>query len=284
MITGERARGSTPATGRRARRWSRRGDVVVPVAAVGVVIFGCWELVARAGLVTEIILPPPTAVVRELAFFVTNLGGVRGYAYDAWVTLQEVLLGFVLGSAVGLLFGGLIAEFPLVRRGLLPYAVAFNSMPRIAFAPLFIVWFGFGIAPKVLMAAFICVFPVFVNSVAGFASQQPEELDLMASLRASRWRTFTRLKLPQALPYIFAGVRTAMAFAVIGAIIGEFEGSQRGIGYLIKLASSQLRVDRVFALLIVLSTMGLVLYRVLELAERRIVFWRRMDDRDTTSL
>jgi NitT/TauT family transport system permease protein len=269
---------------RGATAWSKAQASFTAVVVVGVVIFGSWEIVARAGLVHQVILPPPSSVLGELWFFVTNLGGVRAYWFDTWITLQEILLGFALGSVVGLFFGAVIAESTLARRGLLPYAVALNSMPRIAFAPLFIVWFGFGITPKVLMAAFICVFPVFVNSLAGFSTQQQEQLDLMASLRASRWRTFWSLKVPQSLPYVFAGLKTAMAFAVIGAIIGEFEGAQRGIGYLIKLASSQLRVDRVFALLIVLSLLGLVLYKILELVERRVVFWHHIGRTDGATL
>lgn len=242
---------------------------VVSLAALG----AGWELASRTGLVNPIVLPPPSAIAASLWFFVTNLTTSVAYWYDTWITLYEIILGYLIGVGGALVLGSLVAEFATVRRIVIPYTVALNATPKIALAPLFIVWFGFGAAPKVLMSAFICFFPVLVNTIAGLSSAAEDELELMASLRASRWETFRRLKLFSALPYIFAAMRTAMAFAVVGAVIGEFAGAQEGLGFQIEFAAARLETANLFAFLVVLSLMAYALYAIVEYAERRIVFW-----------
>ena len=242
---------------------------VVSLAALG----GIWELISYREIVNRLILPAPSAIGKAIWFVFTNFLGPIAYWEDTWITFQEIVLGFLLGVGTAVVLGSLIAEFVIVRRIAVPYTVALNATPKIAFAPLFIVWFGFGATPKVLMAAFICFFPVLINTVSGLAAVEAEEIELMASLRASRWQTFRRLKVYHALPYAFAGLRTAMAFAVVGAVIGEFAGAQEGLGFQIEFAAARLETARLFAFLLVLSVVAYVLYYVIEVFEKRIVFW-----------
>lgn len=232
-----------------------------------------WELWARRGGVNSIILPPPSEILESLWFIARNFFGRLAYWKDTWITLYEIIFGFLVGSGAGIIVGSLVAEFKPVRRVVTPYTIALNSTPKIAFAPLFVVWFGFGAMPKVLIAAFICFFPVFINTVTGLGSVEEEQLELMASIRASRWETFRRLKAFVALPYIFAALRTAMAFAAIGAVIGEFAGAQEGLGFQIEFAAARLETANLFAFIVVLSTMAFILYSIIALIEKRILFW-----------
>ncbi|MDH4116736.1 MAG: ABC transporter permease [Acidimicrobiia bacterium] len=238
-----------------------------------VVLSGAWEGISRAGLINPLVLPAPSAIAQSVWFYITNLFSPISYWTDTWLTLYEIVLGYALGVGGALVLGALVAEFATVRRVVIPYMVALNATPKIALAPLFVVWFGFGAAPKVIMSAFICFFPVLINTITGLNAAAEDELELMASLRASRWETFRRLKLFTALPYIFAALRTAMAFAVVGAIIGEFAGAQRGLGFQIEFSAARLETANLFAFLVVLSLLAYALYTVVEWAERRIVFW-----------
>jgi NitT/TauT family transport system permease protein len=245
----------------------------VPFVLSLVILLGAWEVASANRLISTIILPRPSAIVESLYFMLTRLFGPGAYMEHIATTLAEVIPGFILGSLVALVLGALVEEYRVMRRIVMPYVIALNAAPKIAFAPLFIVWLGFGIEPKIVMAAFICAFPVFVNTVAGLSSVEEEQLELMASLRATRWNLFWRLKFFQALPYIFAGLRTAMILAVIGAVVGEFSGGSKGLGYLIKFGAANLATDDVYAVVIVLSVIGYVLYSVVDIVERRVVFW-----------
>jgi NitT/TauT family transport system permease protein len=161
----------------------------------------------------------------------------------------------------------------VLRRVLMPYLVAVNAAPKIAFAPLLLVWFGFGMSSKVVMAALIAFFPLLVNVVAGIAGTDPQKLRLMRSLAASGWMTFVKVKLPDAMPVIFAGLKTAIVFSVVGAVVGEFVGADAGLGHVIKQTDYQLDVPLTFALIVLLSLMGILLFYTIELIERRVLFW-----------
>ncbi len=232
-----------------------------------------WEYASAQEYVNPLVLPPPSEIGVSLWFFAQNFLGPAEYWRDTWITIQEILLGYAIGVTSAVVLGGLVAEFKVVRRVVVPYTVALNATPKIALAPLFIVFFGFGITAKVVMAAFICFFPVMVNTVAGLVSADDDQMKLMTSLRASRWQTFRRLKMMLALPYTFAGMRTAMAFAVVGAIIGEFFGATRGLGFRIEFAAARLETANLFAFLVVLSLVAYLLYALIEAIERRVVFW-----------
>lgn len=260
----------------RARRFMQaldwKGAVAFLVSAVVLTLL--WEMAANGEWLTKkIILPPPSEIWDSLYFVGTNWFGDIRYWDHAWTTLKEIILGFALASGLAVLVGAFVVEFTTVRRVVQPYTIALNAAPKIAFAPLFVVWFGFGITPKVVMGAFIAFFPVYVNTVAGLQAVERDQIELMASLRASRWQVFRYVRLRQALPYIFAGLKTAMVLAVIGAVVGEFSGAQQGLGYLIKFSASRLRTADVFAFIFILSALGYVLFRVIDVIERKVVFW-----------
>jgi NitT/TauT family transport system permease protein len=232
-----------------------------------------WQLVAMAGVVPAIVLPAPAAiVVRLVDLFLGGLIWVH-----LWATAVAVLSGFGLGIAAGLAFGALVALLPSVERYLYPYLVAFQTVPKIAIAPLFILWFGYGVMSKVVIAGLVCFFPVLVSVISGFNTTDREQLDMMRAFGASRWQSLVHLRLLAALPMIFAGLEIAAVFAVIGAVVGEFVGAQEGLGYLITVLNFQLDVPGVFAVLIVLSLLGIILHAVVRALGRRLVFWIRTE-------
>ena len=243
--------------------------------AIGLIVaFACfWEAVCRLGFVSALVLPPPSAVAREFYYVCREIVVGGPIRFDLLVTLYEAVAGFLLAVVFAFVSGTLIAEMPALRRVMMPYLVAVNAAPKIAFAPLLVVWFGFGAGSKVVMAALIAFFPVLVNIVAGLAGADPAKLRLMRSLAASSWMTFSKVKLPDALPVIFAGFKTAIVFAVVGAVVGEFVGADAGLGHLIKQTDYQLDVALTFAIIVLLSLVGILLFYAVEWLERRTLFW-----------
>jgi len=243
--------------------------------AIGLIVaFACfWEAVCRLGLVSALVLPAPSAVAHEFYYVCREIAVGGPMRFDLLVTLYESVAGFLLAVIIALVCGTLIAEVPALRRVLMPYLVAVNAAPKIAFAPLLVVWFGFGTGSKVVMAALIAFFPILVNTVAGLAGADPAKLRLMRSLAASGWMTFRKVKLPDALPVIFAGLKTAIVFAVVGAVVGEFVGADAGLGHLIKQTDYQLDVALTFALIVLLSLVGILLFYAVDWFERRALFW-----------
>lgn len=240
-----------------------------------VVIVGIWDIATRFGLVSPIILPSPGETWRDILFVGGNL--IAGdYMLDALVTTSlTVLYGFLIAAAIGFSLGVLVGETKFGERAVMPYLVAIDAMPKIAFAPLFIAWLGFDISSKVALAAFIATFPIVVATAAGLSAASENERMLFRSIGASRWQTLTRLKLPTGLPYVFTGLKIASVGVMAGAITGEFLGGGRGFGALIRQAASQLNTPRVFSLILYLSLLGLLLFFVVAWAQRRLVFWNR---------
>ena len=263
---------ATPAV--RAPAWpvALRRFALPLVVLVGVL--GAWELLVRALEVPAFIVPPPSAVVRAF------LGGVLSGTYflHLAVTAAETVLGFLAGSALGLFLGILIVVFPTLERILYPYIVALQTIPKVAIAPLMVVWFGFGMLSKVLVVALVALFPVLVNVIAGLRAVDQDRLDMLAALSASRWQVFRYLRFPNSLPFLFAGLNTAIVFSVIGAIVGEFVGANRGIGFLILQANYQLDIAGAFALFAVLSILGVALHWLIRFIERKSIFWTARDD------
>lgn len=267
----------------RTRSWRIRDSRALGIVGFGVAILATWQLLVSLGLVSRIILPSPADTFREIALTGGNI--LRGeYIWDSlWITTQEVVLGFLLAAVLGFVLGVLVAETTFGQRAVMPYLIGFNAIPKVTFAPLFVAWFGFGPESKIVMALFIAFFPVIVDTAAGLASVDRDSLMLFRSFQANRWKTLVKLKLPAALPYIFAGLKTAAVFSVVGAVIGEYLGGGRGLGMLIRLSSEQLRIDQVFALIFFLSILGVAIFAVVAWLERRIVFWHRPDPIETTS-
>lgn len=234
-----------------------------------------WEGAVRLFKVPEIVVPAPTSIVSALVSIIAS-GAVFPHL---GITLSEVLLGFAIGASVALVLGALIAQFRIVDRLVTPYIVALQAVPKVALAPLLVIWFGFGIASKVLMTAVIAFFPILVNTVAGLRSVEQDRIDLMTALKASRWQTFTMVRLPTALPFIFAGLDVGIVLSVIGAIVGEFVGASGGLGYLLLVYNADLKIAAVFALLVVLATIGIVLHGAVKLVQRRVMFWAEPPER-----
>jgi len=238
--------------------------------AVVVAFLAIWELLPRLGLVSQIILPPVTEVWLGLVELVQQ----DTFPGHLQVTLVEMLLGFLIGTLVGFSIGVALGVWESVKKSVYPLVVSFQSLPKIVLAPLLITWFGYGMESKIAMAVVIAFFPVLINTMVGLESVPDESRQLMRSLRASRGQIFRKLSLPHASPFIMAGIKTGLTFAVIGAIVGEFVGSSKGLGYLLHAYSFQLRIDKVFAVIVVLSAIGAILYFAIDWLERRMIYWR----------
>ncbi|MFG1954851.1 ABC transporter permease [Micromonospora sp. NPDC048830] len=248
---------------RASREFVNRRRMGTPVTAVFyLLLLALWELICRLELVAAYILPPPTAIAAAM---------VDGWAlllHHTWVTFVETTVGFVLGSLIGLLGGIAIAYSPLVERLVYPAVVITQTVPKLALAPLFLVWFGAGLTPKVAITALICLFPVLINTVTGIKGVDTRLRQLMASVSATRLQIFRMVELPTALPHIFGGLQVGITLAVVGALVGEWVGSSEGLGYQILQANSQLRTAETFAGLVMITLMGIVLFMVVRVLER----------------
>ena len=239
-----------------------------------VVVLGVWEGGIRFFRVSPVIFPAPSAIVLRLYQLIAS-GLIWPHVA---ATLSSILMGFVLGALSGIVAGALVSLVPVIERLVYPYVVALQTVPKIAIAPLFILWFGYGLLSKVVIAALLCFFPVLVSVMAGFHSTDRDQLEMMKSFGASRWQTLIRLRVPAALVMIFAGLEIAAVLAVIGAVVGEFVGAQRGLGYLITALNFNLDVAGVFAVLTILSFIGIVLHALVRLAGRLCIFWVRSNE------
>ena len=233
-------------------------------------LFVLWEIASNSGIVDPILVPAPTDIIDA-----TRRLGNTYFFWDAvWVTAQEALLGFFFGVLAAYLVGTAVGLFPAVRRAIFPLVVAIEIVPRIALAPVFLSWFGLGMASKVAMAAGICFFPVLINVVLGLENVNKDAQNLLRSLGASKWETYTKLLLPASLPEIFASLKVAITFALTGAIVAEYVGANEGLAVLLKTFFFQLLTAEGFAVILALSVMGLVFYWLTMLLESRIVYWR----------
>jgi NitT/TauT family transport system permease protein len=239
------------------------------------VLVTSWQIVHISGIVSPIILPSPMETAEDIAFVGDNLFS-GGYMLAAlWVTIKEVVLGFAIAIAIGFTLGIIVGESTFGERSVLPLLVAIDTMPKVAFAPLFLAWLGFGIASKVALAAFIATFPIVVATAAGIHAADENAKMLFKTMGASRWQTLFKMKLLVGLPQLFTGLKIAAVGVMAGAITGEFIGGGKGFGELIRVAASQLNTPRVFALILYLSVLGLALFWAVVWAERKIVFWHR---------
>lgn len=250
-----------------ARRW------LLPALLLALLV-GAWQVAASTGAIAEalnlepLLVPSPAEIARSLWENRSLL------AENAWVTLQEMLLGILLALAVGLLFAALMHRWRVVRDATYPLIVASQTIPIVVIAPILVVWFDFGITPKIAIVALICFFPITVNALDGLRSVDVEAVKLMRTLNASRWQRFWRLEAPTALPSVFTGAKIAVVVAPIGAVFAEWAGSSSGLGHLIQSDTANFEVARQFATVAVLAAMALALMGLTALAERRVVDWR----------
>ena len=234
---------------------------------VYVVLVLLWETSVRYLHVPTWILPPPSLIVSTAVNWAPDL------AYNSWITIEETVIGFVLGLILSLPLAVAIAFTVLLRRILYPILLALQSVPKVALAPLVILWLGIGTAPKIVIVVLVSFFPILVNVVAGLEAVPRQMLDLMHSLKAPESVIFRRLRVPFAMPYLFTGCKIAITFAVIGAVIGEFVAAQEGLGYTILISTAQSLTPLAFAAIFLLTIISIVFFYIIEFAERRFVTW-----------
>jgi NitT/TauT family transport system permease protein len=239
----------------------------VPAAVCLGLLLVVWQIVVTALGVSDFILPTPLQILKVTIRFFPQL------LRHTWTTTVEILLGFAIGNAVAVAMAVCIVNSRVVERALYPLIIASQTVPKVAVAPLFLIWFGSGLTPKVVITAIVCFFPTVVNTVQGLRATDERAIDLFRLVAASRRQVFVKLQFPSALPYFFAGLKISIALAVIGAIIGEWVGANSGLGYLIMYSTQTLRTDLMFAALLVVSLLGILLYLVTVLFER-LFSWR----------
>ncbi|SMF91475.1 ABC-type nitrate/sulfonate/bicarbonate transport system, permease component [Paenibacillus uliginis N3/975] len=234
-----------------------------------------WQLAVSLFHVEDWILPPPSDIVREAAAGAEDLLG------HTLATLQLTLVGFAIGTAVGLVIALLLHLVPWMKTALYPLLVVSQNVPTIALAPLLMIWFGFGILPKVIVITLVCFFPVAVSAMDGLARTDRTMMNYMEMAGASKWQTFSKLELPHALPSIFSGVRIAATYSVMGAVIGEWIGSDKGIGYFMMLQKSAYRTDRVFVAIFIIVLLSLLMVALITLLERRLIRWNPKQEKSS---
>jgi NitT/TauT family transport system permease protein len=240
-------------------------------ALVAIAALAIWEAAVRLFNVPDYLIPPPSQVA--YSFWLGTTTGL--YLYHGMFTLGATLLGFLLGGFLGFVLGVLVAQIPVLNRLFYPYVVAFQTVPKVALAPLIVVWFGFGIWSKVVMSMLICFFPVVVNTIEGQHSAPAEQIMLLRSYKASRLEIFRIIQLPASLPFVFAGLDIGIVLSVIGTIVGEFVGTTAGLGYILLDFNQSFDISGVFACLVVLSLMGVGLHMVIRAIQKRVVFWHQ---------
>lgn len=251
---------------------------LAPVAVI-LVLLGAWELAARwdwisnALNIEDFLVPAPSDIAKSLWEDRSLLGS------NAWVTLKEVVFGFAIAAVAGIGFALLIHLSETARRAVYPLLVASQTIPIVILAPILVVWFGFGLTPKLVIVALICFFPITVNMLDGLRSVDPDLTKMLRSLGAGRLQRLWRADIPTALPYAFSGARVAITVSVIGAVFAEYVGSSEGLGHLINQAQAQLLTARSFAAVVVLSAMAILLFALVSLIERKVITW---DSREVT--
>lgn len=249
------------------KRW------LLPLAVIAALL-GAWELAAQWDVLADalgiepFLVPAPSDVADSLWTDRELL------ADNAWVTVQEVVLGFAIAAALGFAFAVALHLSDTLRRAFYPLLVASQTVPVIAIAPILVVWLGFGLGPKLVIIALVCFFPITVNTLDGLRSVDPDLARMMRTLDASRAQILRRIEIPAALPFLLSGAKIAAVVSVIGAVFGEWSGADEGLGHLILIAQGQVQTARVFAAVVVLSALALILFGALALIERRVAWWR----------
>jgi NitT/TauT family transport system permease protein len=251
----------------------QRLSAVLPALGLAAVVLVIWEAAVRLFNIPQFVIPAPSAIA--VALFEQRVA----LASASKATAIEVLFGFVLAALVGIVVALAIVRFERFGKALYPLVVLFQTVPKVALAPIFILWFGYDLAPKIVLIVVIAFFPVAIDMLAGLQSVEPSFVALMRSVGASRGEILRRVRIPHSLPHLMAGLKVAITFSVIGAIVGEFAGASAGLGYVIQFASTQLETPLVFAALIVVSVLGLVFYYLVEFAEYLLVPWSPKFDR-----
>ncbi|GEP57152.1 ABC transporter permease [Reyranella soli] len=244
------------------------------------VILVVWEAAVRMLDIPAIVLPTPIAVFEALGEGL----GTGSYLPHIAVTFTEIICGFLAGAGLGIALGILIGQSLFLERLLYPYVVAFQTVPKVAIAPIIVIWFGYGLSSKVIITAAIAFFPLLANTIVGLRSAPTEQIDMLRAHTATEWQIFRMSRLPQALPFIFVGLDVAIVLSVIGAIVGEFVGAKEGLGFLILQKNFNFDMAGVFAILLVLSLIGVGLHLLMTTIQRRVLFWANSNQIHVTGL
>ncbi len=230
--------------------------------------------------VPSYIIPPPSQILVSLRKGLSLNFPVIGVYYEHLAyTLAETFIGFAIGIILGIVLGTMISQFPLLERTIFPLIVALQSMPKVALAPLLMIWFGAGMESKIFMAGILCFFPLLINAIAGFSSVEQDRIELMRSLGASNWQIFKKVKFYTALPFIFAGLELGIVYSLLGAIVGELVGGMKGIGVLLIQRQYIMDVASMFALFVILSAVGVSLNAIVRRAEKKVIFWKHREEK-----
>ena len=256
-----------------SERTERFLRLALPIGTV-VAFFAFWTLYVENAKVSPFILPPPVDIGR--AFWTLVSGGAVWK--HVWTTVEESVIGFIIAVVLGMLFGTLLAKLRLAEMAFKPFIVALQLVPKIALVPLFILWFGFGIESKIVISATLAFFPIFANALIGFKSVDSGDRDLFVSMQARPLATFWLLDLPSALPVILTGAEVGIVLAIIGAIVGEFMGGNVGLGYLAVAKLQELKVAELFAVILLLTLIGLTLYSLVAGLRRWLTPWHQAAD------
>lgn len=236
---------------------------------VFIIFISFWKILIYSTSIKEFILPQPETIFKTYISMASD-----GLLWKhTFVTLEETLAGFIIGSIIGIFLGYLIGKSEVIERTISPYVIALQTVPIIAIAPLIIIWFGFGIESKIIICTLIVFFPILVNTISGMNAIDDKKVDLFKTSGASKSQIFFKLEIPSIAPMLFAGFKIGITLAVIGAVVGEFVGSSSGLGYLVMQASGLMNMPKVFAALLQLAIMGLLLYSLVSLLERSLVPW-----------
>lgn len=272
--TGERAGQEDRSSRRKARlRRARRRRVTVPLITA-VVIIGVWQAVVAFGIVPNFLLPSPVQVVYALVADASLL------AMHSAATLTEAALGLVIGTGVGFVVAVLMDRFQTVSLALDPIVTVSQTIPTVAIAPLLVLWFGYGLAPKVVLVVISTFFPITVSLVGGFRSVDPDLIDLMRTMRASRWQIFWKVKMPAALDQFFSGLRISATYAIVGAVIAEWLGGFSGLGVYMTRVRKSFAYDRMFAVIILISVLSLALMGLVDWLQRIAMPWKRAERKE----
>jgi len=242
--------------------------------ALLVALIAGWWFATDVLRVPAYVVPPPQDVLRAAIAGLSRWPWEKAsFWYHAGVTVWEALLGFAIGSALGALLGLVLSHWPILGKSWYPYIVGFQSLPKVALAPLMVVWFGFGIEGKVFITAIITFFPVLVNMMAGYQAVEPERIELARSCNASELHLLTKIIIPSCLPFLFAGLGVASVLSILGAVVGEFVGASAGLGMLLMQYNQAMEIAPMFAVIVLLAVIGFLMNHAVSLIERRYCFW-----------
>jgi NitT/TauT family transport system permease protein len=251
----------------------RYPQFTVSPALLVVMVAGWWLATDVLGM-PAYVLPPPGQVLRALVGGLSHAPWEKaGLWYHAGVTVWEALVGFAVGSFFGALLGLVLSQWPMLGRSWYPYIVGFQSLPKVALAPLMVVWFGFGLEGKVFITAIITFFPVLVNMMAGYHAVEPERIELARSCHASEVHLLTKIIIPSCLPFLFAGLGVASVLSILGAVVGEFVGASAGLGMLLMQYNQAMEIAPMFAVILLLAFIGFLMSHIVSVVERHCCFW-----------